>query len=120
MIRYSEEHEYAIKDGDVIKVGISQHAVEQLGDIVFVDLPQPGQSFGKDQECAVVESVKAASDIYCPVQGVVVDVNTDLNDDPELVNRECLEGGWMFTLRPTDWDEVDALMDEDQYAKFIE
>ena len=119
MIKYTEEHEWLRKENDFIVVGISQYAVEQLGDVVFVDLPPLDSSYGENDDCAVVESVKAASDVYCPIAGKIVEVNELLNEDPELVNREPLENGWFFKIIPDNWDDVEKLMSEEQYQEFI-
>lgn len=118
-IRYTDEHEWLRKEGDVLIVGISEYAVNQLGDIVFVDLPPVDSSFGANADCAVVESVKAASDVYCPIAGTIIEVNPLLIDDPELVNREPLNNGWFFKMVPDNWDDMDALMTEEQYREFI-
>jgi glycine cleavage system H protein len=118
-IRYTEEHEWLRKEDDVVVVGISQYAVEQLGDVVFVELPPVDSTYGENADCAVVESVKAASDVYCPIAGKIVEVNPILLDDPETVNREPLENGWFFKMVPDDWDDLDKLMTEEQYQEFI-
>jgi len=118
-IKYTEEHEWLRKEDDVVVVGISQYAVEQLGDVVFVDLPPVDSTYGENADCAVVESVKAASDVYCPIAGKIVEVNPILLDDPETVNREPLENGWFFKMVPDNWDDLDKLMTEEQYQEFI-
>jgi len=118
-IRYTEEHEWLRKEDDVVVVGISQYAVEQLGDVVFVELPPVDSTYGENADCAVVESVKAASDVYCPIAGKIVEVNPILLDDPETVNREPLENGWFFKMVPDDWGDLDKLMTEEQYQEFI-
>ena len=119
-LRYSDEHEWVRVEGDVAVVGISDHAQEQLGDVVFVELPAIGKTVERGGEAAVVESVKAASEVYAPVSGEVVAVNEPLNDDPALVNRSPTEDGWFLKIRMRDPSEIDRLMDEAAYLKFIE
>ena len=118
MKKYSNEHEWAILDGEVASIGLSAYAVEQLGDITFVELPEIGAEVGKDDSIAFIESVKAASDIYTPVGGKVVEVNEDLEDKPELLN-EAAETTWIFKLKVSDVAEFDALMDEAGYKAYI-
>jgi glycine cleavage system H protein len=119
-IRYTEDHEWVRVEGDTATVGISNHAQEQLGDVVFVDLPEIGRQVGRGDAMAVVESVKAASDVYAPVSGEVVEVNAALNDDPSLVNSGAESGGWFCRLRLGDRAELDALMDAAAYRTFVE
>lgn len=119
-LRYSDEHEWVRVEGDIAVVGISDHAQEQLGDVVFVELPAIGKTVERGGEAAVVESVKAASEVYAPVGGEVVAVNEPLNDDPALVNRSPTEDGWFLKIRMRDPSEIDRLMDEAAYLKFIE
>lgn len=120
-LRYSESHEWVSQEDDgVVKVGITDHAQEQLGDLVFVELPEDGASFSQGDACAVVESVKAASDIYCPVSGEILAVNDLLTDSPETVNTDPYNDGWLFTVRIEDADEIDGLMDSGAYAEHIE
>lgn len=118
--RFSKDHEYIRLDGETGTIGISQFAQEQLGDIVFVELPAIGKVFAQGDEVAVVESVKAASEIYAPVSGTVVEVNTALNDQPGLVNLEPETGGWLFKLKLSDPAQMDGLMDQAAYAAHIE
>ncbi len=118
--RYTKEHEWVRRDGDVVTVGISDHAQEQLGDIVFVELPELGRKLKKGDAMAVVESVKAASDVYAPVSGEVIEVNEALNDDPALVNSSPEDEGWFCKLKPDDPAELDDLMDADAYRAFVE
>ena len=118
-LRYSEEHEWVRVEGDIAVIGISDYAQEQLGDVVFVELPEQGRSVAKGEEAAVVESVKAASEVYAPVSGEVVEVNEPLADDPGLVNREPTAGGWFIKVRMTDPGEVEALLDETAYDNFV-
>jgi len=115
-LKYCSTHEWvsSVDDG-VVTVGITDHAQDQLGDLVFVELPEIGQAFEAKAECAVVESVKAASDIYCPVSGEVTEVNEALMDSPELVNDDPYGDGWLFKVRLTDEAELDNLLDADGY-----
>jgi glycine cleavage system H protein len=119
-LRFADSHEWVSQEEDgVVKVGISDHAQEQLGDLVFVELPEEGATFGKGDACAVVESVKAASDIYCPVGGEVVVVNEALADTPEIINKDPYGDGWLFSVRLDDADELDALLDADAYREHL-
>ncbi len=121
MSRYfTEDHEWVDVEGDIATVGITSYAQEQLGDIVFVELPAEGATFEKGDDAAVVESVKAASDVYAPVSGEVVETNGALEDEPALVNSDAEEDGWFFKLRLTDAAELDALMNESAYAKYVD
>jgi glycine cleavage system H protein len=119
-IRYTEDHEWVRVEGDTATVGISNHAQEQLGDVVFVDLPELGRQVSRGDAMAVVESVKAASDVYAPVGGEVVEVNAVLNDDPSLVNSGAESGGWFCRIRLGDRAELDSLMDAATYRTFVE
>lgn len=120
MSRYfTEDHEWIDVDGDIAVVGITSYAQEQLGDIVFVELPDEGRNFGKGDDAAVVESVKAASDVYSPVSGEVIEVNGALEGEPALVNSDAEGGGWFFKLRLSNTSELDALMSESVYEKFV-
>ena len=117
-LKYSKEHEWLRKEADgTYTVGITEHAQELLGDMVFVDLPEVGATVSAGDDCAVAESVKAASDIYAPVSGEIVAVNDALSDSPELVNSEPYEGGWMIRIKITDPDEFAGLMDAAKYAE---
>jgi glycine cleavage system H protein len=117
-LRYSKEHEWVRLDGDVATVGISDFAQDQLGDVVFVELPEVGKAVTAGAEAAVVESVKAASEVYAPVSGEVVAVNDALGTRPELVNSDPTGEGWFMKIRIGDTAELDALMDEAAYAAF--
>ena len=119
MIRYSKEHEWIRVEGEVATVGITQYAQEQLGDVVFVEVPQAGRTVAKGEACAVVESVKAASDIYAPVTGEVVEANAALADSPGDVNAEPMGKGWFFKLRLTNRGELNGLLDEAGYAAYV-
>lgn len=118
-LKYSEDHEWVRVEGDIAAIGISDYAQEQLGDVVFVELPETGRAMARGEEAAVVESVKAASEVYSPVTGEVVEVNDPLADDPGLVNREPTGGGWFLKIRMSDPAEVEALLDEDAYRTFV-
>jgi glycine cleavage system H protein len=117
--RYTKDHEWARLDGGLAIVGISEHAAEQLGDVVFVELPALGASFKAGDAMAVVESAKAASDVYAPIAGEVVEVNAVLGDAPEKVNESPEGAGWFVKLKPADAGAVDALMDAAAYKAFI-
>jgi glycine cleavage system H protein len=119
-LKYTDSHEWVRREGDgTVAVGITWHAQDRLGDLVFVENPQVGKSFGKGQECGVVESVKAASDIYSPISGKVVAVNDDLTSSPEMINQDAY-AAWMFKLAPSDAKEFDALLDAAAYQKLVE
>jgi glycine cleavage system H protein len=117
-MKYTEEHEWLEIDGQVVTVGITEYAAEQLGDIVFVDLPQPETTVTKGDEVCVIESVKAASDILAPLDGEIVEINEALADNPGLVNDDPLEGGWFFKIRIEDPAALDDYMDEAAYKEF--
>ena len=117
---YTEDHEWIAVEGDVGTVGITKYAAEQLGDVVFVEVPEAGASFAKGDDMAVVESVKAASDVYAPVAGEVVEGNGDLADAPETVNEDPEGKGWFCKLKLSDASEVTALMDAAAYKTFCE
>jgi glycine cleavage system H protein len=120
MSRYfTEEHEWIDVEGEIATIGITDYAQEQLGDIVFVELPAEGATFDKGDDAAVVESVKAASDVFAPVSGEVVEANGTLEDEPALVNSDPEEDGWFFKLRLTDTSELEGLMTEAAYKKFV-
>ena len=118
--RFTEEHEWVRIEGDTAICGISEYAQEQLGDIVYVELPEIGRVVSQNDEIAVVESVKAASDIYAPVSGEVIAVNEKIDDAPETVNEDAMGGGWWFKIRITDEGEAADLMAEATYADFVE
>ncbi|MFQ5958242.1 MAG: glycine cleavage system protein GcvH [Alphaproteobacteria bacterium] len=119
-LRYTKQHEWVRVDGDVAVVGISDYAQEQLGDIVFVELPEVGKSVKRSDEAAVVESVKAASEVYAPLSGEVIEVNAALADTPEKVNSDPTGDGWFMKIKPSDPSEIDNLMDEAAYRTFVE
>jgi glycine cleavage system H protein len=120
MLKYTEEHEWLDLAGDVATVGITKHAAELLGDVVFVQLPELGVKFAKGDGAAVVESVKAASDVYAPLAGQVVEVNQAVVDDPASVNADPEGKGWFFKLRLDDVKAMDGLMDEAAYRQLLE
>jgi glycine cleavage system H protein len=120
-LKYTKSHEWVrVEESGVATIGITDHAQELLGDLVFVELPEVGAELGVGAECAVVESVKAASDVYSPLTGEVVEVNEVLADSPETINQDAYEEGWIFRIKVNDPGELDALMDADSYAEHAE
>ncbi|MFN8984523.1 MAG: glycine cleavage system protein GcvH [Alphaproteobacteria bacterium] len=119
-MRFSKDHEWVRTDGAGATIGITDHAQNALGDVVFVDLPEVGRLVAAGESCAVVESVKAASDVYAPIAGKIIEVNSALSDDPGLVNREPTQGGWFFRIEPADAGEIAALLDEGAYHAFVD
>jgi glycine cleavage system H protein len=119
-IRYTKEHEWVKVDGDTATVGISPYAQEQLGDVVFVELPEVGKKMEKGKEMAVVESVKAASEVYAPISGEVTEVNAALTDAPATVNEDAMGKGWFAKLKLTNKADLDGLMDEAAYKKYVD
>ena len=117
---YTDEHEWIEVEGDIATVGITDYAQGQLGDIVFVELPEVGAMIEQGKDAAVVESVKAASDVYAPITGEITEVNPALEEDPALVNSAPEDGGWFFKMPIADAGELDGLMDEDGYKAFLE
>ena len=118
-MKYTEDHEWLRVDGDVVVVGITEHAAEQLGDVVFVELPEAETKVAKGDEVSVIESVKAASDIMAPVDGEIVEVNDAIVDNPSLVNEDPLGEAWFFKMKVEDMSQMDGLMDEDAYNEMI-
>jgi glycine cleavage system H protein len=118
-IRYAESHEWARLEGDTIKVGISDYAQDQLGDIVFVEMPEAGETFAKGAEFGTVESVKAVSELYMPIGGEIVGVNPSLEDAPELVNDTPYSDGWMIEVKPEDPAQLNSLMAKEDYIKSL-
>ena len=118
-LKYSKDHEWVRVEADIGTVGISDYAQDQLGDVVYVELPEVGRTVAQNEEAAVVESVKAASEVYAPVSGEVVEVNQALEDDPALVNGDPTGEGWFLKLRLSAPGELDGLMDEAAYADFV-
>ena len=118
--RYTKDHEWVTLDGDIATVGITDHAQEQLGDIVFIELPTAEREVGANEACAVVESVKAASDVYAPLSGKVVEVNETIVEDPSIVNNDAEGEGWFFRLELENVADFEALMDQDAYDEYLE
>ena len=118
-LKYAEDHEWIKKDGDKFIVGISDYAQDQLGDVVFVELPGSGDEFKKGDEFGTVESTKAVSELYMPVDGKITAVNPELEDAPDLVNTDPYGKGWMIEVEPSDKSQVDALMDRDAYIEML-
>jgi len=118
-LKYSKDHEWVRLDGDVATIGISDYAQAQLGDVVFVELPETGTTFARGKEACVVESVKAASEVFAPVDGEVVEVNAALTDEPETVNKSPTGDGWFIRMKVADPSQLDALMDEAAYAEYV-
>ncbi len=119
MLKFTPEHEWLKLDGDVATVGITTHAAEQLGDLVFVELPEVGAQLTKDGNGATVESVKAASDVYCPLDGEVTEINQAIVDDPSIVNSDPQDAGWFFKLKLKNPSDIDGLLDEAAYKDLI-
>ena len=118
-MKFTEEHEWLNVEGDIVTVGITEHAATQLGDIVFVELPEVGTTVAVDDEAVVIESVKAASDILAPIDGEIVEVNEMLTDEPGKVNEDAQGDAWFFKLKPSDASQMDDMMDEAAYKAFI-
>ena len=119
-VKYQESHEWARQEGDLVVVGISDYAQDELGDVVFVELPETGTQFKKGDAFGVVESVKAASDLYMPAGGEIAEVNSVLKDTPEKVNEAPFSDGWIIKFKPSDLGELDGLMDAAAYRSFAE
>ena len=119
MLKFTDEHEWLKLDGDVVTVGITAHAAEQLGDLVFVELPEAGSAFSKGDTASTVESVKAASDVYCPLDGEIVEINEAITADPSLVNSDPQGAGWFFKLKLANIADADGLMDEAAYKELV-
>jgi len=119
LIKYTETYEYIIVEGNVGTVGISEEASDKLGEIYLVELPEIGKIFAKSQEAAVIESVKSAADVYCPVGGKVIEVNSALESKPEFVSNSPLENGWLFKIEIADTSELAELMDREEFKKHL-
>ncbi len=117
--RYSKDHEWARPEGENVRVGLSDYAQDQLGDIVYLELPQKGDTFEKDDEFGTVESVKAVSEMLIPVGGEVVDVNASIEDSPNLVNESPYNDGWLIEVKPSASDEIETLLTNDEYLNFL-
>jgi glycine cleavage system H protein len=120
LLRFTKDHEWIRLDDDLAVVGITDYAQSQLGDVVYVELPEIGRRVERGKEAAVVESVKAASEVYAPVSGEVVEVNEAIAADPAMVNADAMGGGWFFKLRLSDPKELGELLDEEAYTRFVE
>lgn len=118
--KFLSSHEWVLVDGDVATIGISDHAQELLGDLVYVELPEAGSHLSAGDSCAVVESVKAASDVYAPVSGEVLETNESLENSPELINEDAFGAGWLFRVRLEDPGELDNLLDADAYSQTLD
>lgn len=119
-MKFAKSHEYVSREGDLVVIGISEYAQSELGDVVFVELPEEGSEMEKGEEFGSIESVKAVSELFAPVSGEVVEVNGDLTDSPELVNTSPYEDGWMVKVKLTDENDLDDLMSEDEYKDYVE
>lgn len=119
LLRYTVEHEWVRLEGGIATVGITDHAQQTLGDIVFVELPEPERQVHEGEACAVVESVKAASDVYAPLDGTIIASNPEIVENPALVNRSPHEQGWFFRMVPADAEAIDKLMDGNAYAQYL-
>ncbi|MFO7913844.1 MAG: glycine cleavage system protein GcvH [Desulfotignum sp.] len=118
-VKYTKDHEWAKPEGDTVTIGINDYAQDQLGEIVFVELPEVGDTFSAEDEFGSVESVKAVSELYMPISGEVVAVNENLEDAPELVNEDCYQGGWIIKVKPSDNSEMNELMDKAAYLEML-
>ncbi len=118
-LKYSKSHEWTKKENDAVKIGLTDYAQDQLGEIVFVEVPEVGDTFAKGDEFANVESVKAVSEVYLPVSGEIIAVNEELEDAPELVNESCYKNGWLVKVKLDDPAEIDNLLDKDAYLETL-
>ena len=118
-MKFTDEHEWLRSEGDIVVVGITEHASTQLGDVVFVELPEEGATVSKDDEIVVIESVKAASDILAPLDGEIIEINEALSDEPSKVNEDPMGEAWFFKMKPSDPSQVEEYMTEDEYNKLI-
>ena len=118
-MKFTEEHEWLRTEGDIVVIGITEHASTQLGDVVFVELPEEGTTVSKDDEIVVIESVKAASDILAPLDGKIIEINEALSDEPSKVNEDPMGEAWFFKMKPSDPSQVEEYMTEDEYNKLI-
>ncbi len=118
-VKYTKDHEWAKAEGDTVTIGINDYAQDQLGEIVFVEMPQEGDTFSAEDEFGSVESVKAVSEMYMPVSGEIAAVNQELEDAPEKVNEDCYQSGWIIKINASDLSEMDALMDKAAYLEML-
>jgi len=119
-VKYTKDHEWVRADGDICTVGVSAHAAEQLGDVVFIELPDVGKSFSKGDDMAVVESVKAASDVYAPISGEIIEANQPIVDEPAKLNEDPAGAAWFVKIKARNLSELDELMDQAAYNEFVE
>ena len=117
--KFSKDHEWVKLEGDIATIGVSDYAQKEMGDIVYVDIPEEGSSFSKGDTCSNIESVKAVNDIFTPLSGEVVEVNTSLEDTPENINKDPYGSGWIFKIKISDPDELNGLLDADQYEEYL-
>ena len=117
--KFSKEHEWVLVEGNIATIGVSDYAQKELGDIVYVELPEAGDKFEKGETCSNIESVKAVNDIYTPISGEIVEVNEKLEESPELVNKDASKEGWILKIKMSKPDEVEELMDETQYNEYL-
>jgi len=118
-IKYTNDHEWAKADGDIVTIGINDYAQDQLREIVFIELPEVGDTFSQEDEFGSLESVKAVSEMYLPISGEIHAINEDLEDAPELVNQDCYQGGWIVKVKADDLSQLDGLMDKTAYLKML-
>ncbi len=118
-VKYTKDHEWAKREGDIVTIGLSDYAQDQLGEIVFVEMPEVGDTFSQGDEFGSVESVKAVSEVYIPISGEIVEINEALEDAPELVNEDCYEGGWIIKVKQEDASQLDDLMDKAAYLDML-
>ena len=118
-LKYTKDHEWAKLESDIVTIGLSDYAQDQLGEIVFVELPETGDTFSRGDEFGSVESVKAVSEVYIPLSGEIVEINEALEDAPELVNDDCYKGGWIIKVKPADLSQLDDLMDKAAYLDML-
>ncbi len=118
-VKYTKDHEWAKLEGDIVTIGLSDYAQDQLGEIVFVELPEVGDTFSMGDEFGSVESVKAVSEVYIPISGEILEINEDLEDAPELVNEDCYKGGWIIKVKPENPSPLDDLMDKAAYLDML-
>lgn len=118
-VKYTKDHEWAKAEGDTVTIGINDYAQDQLGEIVFVEMPAVGDSFSAEDEFGSVESVKAVSEMYMPLSGEILAINEDLEDAPEKVNEDCYQSGWIIKIKASDLTEIDALMDKAAYLEML-
>ena len=119
-LKYSEEHEWMLHENDIVIIGITDYAQSELGDIVYIELPNIGDKFAQNDTFGSIEAVKAAADIYCPISGEIIEVNSSLQDTPEIINKDPYGEGWIIKINPENIDELSSLMDCEAYKKYID